>query len=175
MPAEPAGDPSGSRVLVAVRVPSSPERAFRAFTDEIGQWWKPNALFPFPGGDAGALAFEGGLEGRLVERSPDGGTFVVGRIRVWEPPVRLVVSWREATFEPGQDTELRVRFDDLGGGETRVTVEHFGWDALPADHAARHGFPLVEFQLRFAEWWRALLEELRSALGGDPAPDEAAC
>jgi uncharacterized protein YndB with AHSA1/START domain len=158
-------------VLVAVRVPSTPERAFRAFTDEIGQWWRPNALFPFPGGDAGALAFEGGLDGRLVERSPGGGTFVVGHIRVWEPPVRLVVSWREASFAPDQDTELRVRFDDLGDGETRVTVEHFGWDSIPVDHASRHGFPLGELQLRFAEWWRALLEDLQSALRSDVAPD----
>jgi hypothetical protein len=25
---------------------------------------------------------------------------------------------------------------------TRVTVEHFGWDTIPQENAARHGFPL---------------------------------
>jgi len=41
-----------------------------------------------------------------------------------------------------------------------VTVEHFGWDAIPQDHAARHGFPLNAFQQRLAEWWQALLRSL---------------
>jgi hypothetical protein len=47
-----------------------------------------------------------------------------------------------------------------------VTVTHRGWDAIPAEHVARHGFPLNVFQLRQAEHWRALLaamEEHRSA------------
>jgi hypothetical protein len=41
-----------------------------------------------------------------------------------------------------------------------VTVEHFGWDTIPQSHAARHGFPLATFQLRFAEWWQRMLEHL---------------
>jgi hypothetical protein len=43
------------------------------------------------------------------------------------------------------------------GDETRVTVEHLGWDGIPREHAARHRFPLDVFQLRHAEWWQALL------------------
>jgi Protein of unknown function (DUF1552) len=45
--------------------------------------------------------------------------------------------------------------------QTRVTVEHFGWDSIPERHAARHGFPLGAFQLRLAEWWQVLLVTLR--------------
>jgi hypothetical protein len=70
-----------------------------------------------------------------------------------------VLSWRAATFPPGQETTVHVRFEDVGGG-TRVVVEHFGWDGLPQEHAARHGFPLFAFQQRLAEWWRSLLESL---------------
>ena len=40
-----------------------------------------------------------------------------------------------------------MRFDAVDTG-TRVTVEHFGWDAIPQEHAARHGFPLDAFQQR---------------------------
>ncbi|MBS1848688.1 MAG: ATPase, partial [Actinobacteria bacterium] len=29
--------------------------------------------------------------------------------------------------------------------------------------AARHGFPIVDFQQRFAEWWRVLLGHLIDA------------
>ena len=40
-----------SRVLVALRVAASPDRAFEAFTREIGDWWAPNATFRFPARD----------------------------------------------------------------------------------------------------------------------------
>ena len=31
-----------SKVYVALRVKASPERAFQAFVDEIGLWWRPS-------------------------------------------------------------------------------------------------------------------------------------
>jgi uncharacterized protein YndB with AHSA1/START domain len=152
-----------SRVLVAIRVNSTPERAFAAFTQEIGEWWKPNGLFEFTRARSGVLSFEPGVNGRLLESYDDGSVFVVGQVSVWEPPSRLVVSWRQASFGPDQDTELHVRFE-RAGAQTRITVEHFGWDAIPASHAARHGFPLGNFQRRFAEWWQALLTKLGDRL-----------
>jgi uncharacterized protein YndB with AHSA1/START domain len=162
-----------SRVLVALRVPAGADRAFAAFTEQIGEWWRPNGLFQFTEGRTGTLAFEPGPEGRLVETYPDGGSFVVGRIRVWEPPRRLVLSWRHASFAADQETELHVRFDDVDGadGQTRVVVEHFGWDTIPAAHASRHRFPQATFQLRFAEWWRTLLQSLVEVVPDDPAAE----
>jgi uncharacterized protein YndB with AHSA1/START domain len=153
----------GSRVLSAMRVNATPARAFAAFTEEIGQWWRPNGLFQFTRGRSGVLSFEPGANGRLIETYEDGTVFVVGEVRVWEPPRRLVVTWREESFAPDQSTELHVRFEKAGE-QTRVTVEHFGWDTIPERHAARHGFPLGTFQLRFAEWWQVLLGNLRDRL-----------
>jgi uncharacterized protein YndB with AHSA1/START domain len=148
-----------SRVLVALRVAAPPERVFDAFTNEIGQWWRPNPLFQFTENRDGRLAFEPGPDGRLTETYADGDSFEVGRVREWDPPTRLVFSWRQASFEPGQETEVHVRFEPVGR-ETRVTVEHFGWDTIPQEHAARHGFPLFAFQQRHAEWWKSLLQSL---------------
>jgi hypothetical protein len=166
----------GSRVMVALRVPGRAARAFAVFTEQIGLWWRPNELFPFTTGHPGTLSFEPGPPRRLVETQPDGEVFVVGHVRVWEPPRRLVVGWRQANFAPGEDTELRVFFDeleedDVAGGrvQTRVTVEHVGWDALPPEHLARHGFPLGVLQLRSAEWWRVLLRGLAAATGAEAA------
>ncbi len=150
----------GSRVLMAIRVNAAPARAFAAFTAEIGEWWRPNMLFEFTRGRSGVLSFEPGSKGRLIETYDDGTLFVIGEVRVWEPPHRLVVTWRQGSFAPEQNTELHVRFEQAGE-QTRVTVEHFGWDAIPQRHAARHGFPLATFQLRFAEWWQELLRNLR--------------
>jgi len=150
-----------SRVLVAIRVNATPARAFAAFTEEIGQWWRPNGLFQFTRRRRGVPSFEPGPNGRLIETYEDGTVFVVGEVRVWDPPRRLV----EESFAPDQSTELHVRFEEAGE-QTRVTVEHFGWDTIPQRHAARHGFPLGPFQLRFAEWWQALLRNLRDRVSG---------
>ncbi len=155
-----------SRVLVAVRVNATPERAFEAFTRDIAQWWKPAGLFSFTREDAGALAFEPGVGGRLTLALQSGGVFEVGKITVWQPPSELTFEWRQQSFAPEQKTEVCVRFEPLGD-QTRVTVEHRGWDTIPRHHAARHGFPLPVFQLRHAEWWQLLLESLgRVAEGG---------
>ena len=94
---------------------------------------------------------------------PDGEVFEIGRIRVWERPSRLVFRWRQASFELQQTTKVHVHFEPVGG-ETRVTVEHFGWDTIPQEHAARHGFPLEATQWRLAEWWQTLLGSYRDQL-----------
>jgi len=148
-----------SRVLVALRVAAPPERVFEAFTAEIGEWWRPHALFRFTDRADGRLAIDPRPGGRVTERYPDGGEFQVGRIVEWEPPRRVVLTWRADTFPPDVDTSVHVRFEDVGGA-TRVVVEHFGWDGLPQDHVARHTFPLFQFELRLAEWWQSNLESL---------------
>ena len=153
-------DPGASRVLVSNRIEAEPARVFRAFTDEISLWGQPSTLFRFTKGPPGTLRFVPGEDGRLLETKPDGTEFVVGEVRLWDPPRRVVLSWREDSFDEDQETELHVRFDAVDRG-TRVTVEHFGWDGIPIDHVARHGFELTVFQRRFAEWFQALLAGLR--------------
>lgn len=155
-----------SRLVVSLRVAATPERAFTAFTRDIALWWRPNALFAFTRERTGVLAFEPRLDGRLTETYADGAQFEIGKIVRWEPPRRLAFTWRQASFTEHQQTEVRVRFDAVGA-ETRVTVEHVGWDAIPQKHAARHGFPLAAFQARHAEWWQALLRAFGAA-AADP-------
>jgi uncharacterized protein YndB with AHSA1/START domain len=161
-----------SRVVVAMRVRASPERAFDVFTREVGLWWRPSPLFAFTPRDPGVLAFEPGEGGRLIQTLPGGRVFEIGQVRAWTPPSRLVFGWREATFAPGQDTEVEVRFEAVGA-ETRVTVEHRGWDSLPAGHVARHGFPDDLFLLRHGEWWRSLLSSLEGFMAGSRREDPA--
>ena len=154
---------TGSRVLVALRVRATPQRAFDAFVGQIGLWWRASPLFPFTPREPGVLSFEPGPDGRLIETREGGKVFEIGRIRAWEPPSRLVFGWRQASFAPGQDTEVQVRFEPVGE-ETRVTVEHLGWDSVPQAHVARHGFPNAVFLTRHGEWWRSLLASYKNVL-----------
>ncbi|MGE3620799.1 MAG: SRPBCC domain-containing protein [Acidimicrobiia bacterium] len=148
-----------SRVMVALRIDAPPPRVFAAFTEEIAAWWQPHGLFAPSPTRRGTMSFEPGPDGRLVETFEDGEVLEVGRVRAWEPPGRLVFSWRPESFGPDHDTEVHVRFEAVDD-QTRVTVEHLGWDGVPPRHAARHGFPLLAFHQREAEWWRDQLARL---------------
>jgi len=154
-----------SKVYVALRVKATPERAFEAFTGEIGAWWRPNGLFettPRPG----VLSFEppgaAGSAGRLIETRAGGKVFEIGKILAWEPPRRLVFSWRQANFPPDLTTEVEVGFEAVGE-ETRVSVEHRGFHEVPAG-AARHGFPDQLLLTRLADFWRGEIAALGARL-----------
>jgi uncharacterized protein YndB with AHSA1/START domain len=147
-----------SAVLVAIRVPAAPEDAFDAFTDDIGLWWRPSTLFQLtPRGD-GMLSFDG--QTRLITTLPSGKVFEIGRVTAWVRGVRLAFTWRQATFTSDQITSVEVTFQAVGE-DTRVTVTHRGWDEIPQDHVARHGFPLQATHGHLANGWRASLAALR--------------
>jgi uncharacterized protein YndB with AHSA1/START domain len=152
-----------SQVYVALRVPAPPLRAFEAFTNEIALWWQPSSLFPLtPRGD-GRLAFEPGVDGRLLTRFSNGEEFEIGRISIWDPGRRLIFTWRPASFTPEQSTEVEVRFEGVGD-EKWISIEHRGWDTIPQKHVARHGFPEHITLRHAADWWRASLAMLEKKL-----------
>ncbi|HWW58106.1 MAG TPA: SRPBCC domain-containing protein [Sphingopyxis sp.] len=155
---------SGAAVIVALRVGVSPDVAFAAFANDIGQWWKSHPLFRLSRKGDGVLRFDPqGPEGRLVTRFDDGDEWEIGLVRHWVPGERLAFGWRLPSFKAGQATEVDVRFEAVGG-ETRVTVEHRGWDNIPQEHAARHGFELMLFQRRLGEFWRMSLKGMSERL-----------
>ena len=153
-------NPRGSRILVAIRVATTPDDAFDLFTQEIGLWWQPNPLFAFTRGAPGSLSFEPGIGGRFIETASDGRVFEIGRIVEWVRGERLAFTWRQASFQANQETAVAVRFEAVGD-ETRVTVEHSGWDSVPQEHVARHTFPDAIFLKRHGEWWQTLLARFK--------------
>jgi hypothetical protein len=155
-----------SRIVVALRVKADPRRTFDVFTREIGLWWRHREFFKFTPRSPGVLSFEPPGEdkrGRLIETLKYGKVFEIGDVRVWEPGERLVVGWRQATFPAILETEVEVRFEPVGD-ETRITVEHRGWDRVPSDHVAKHSFPEALFVRRHGEYWGDLLESFATRL-----------
>ncbi|MEU9808796.1 SRPBCC domain-containing protein [Mycobacterium sp. NPDC050853] len=152
-----------SRILVSLRVRATPRHAFDVFVNDIGLWWQPSALFGFTRRSRGTLAFEPEPGGRFTESYPDGSQFEIGMVTTWEPGSRLGFTWRQESFVDDQITNVEVRFESVRD-ETRVTVEHLGWETVPVDNAARHSFPDGVFLLRHGEWWQQLLESLRTQI-----------
>ena len=112
-------NPESVRVTTLVEL--DPAGAFDVFTREIDAWWKRGPRYRVGNG---ALCFEGGRGGRLLD-----GDLEIGRILIWEPGERLAFEWRARSFAPGEVTQVEVRFERAKRG-TRVVLEHRGWEAI---------------------------------------------
>jgi uncharacterized protein YndB with AHSA1/START domain len=106
------------------------ERAFEVFTREIGSWW-PLDTHSIGQHQITEVVFEEKVGGRVFERHENGGEGEWGRVLVWEPPARFVMSWypgKDAS-QTNQATELEVRFRGEGDA-THVDLEHRGWEVF---------------------------------------------
>jgi uncharacterized protein YndB with AHSA1/START domain len=123
--AAPAGDDPNS-VRKTMNVRASLEVAWRVFTEQMGTWW-PLADYKIGKARAVDAVIEPHVGGRWYERGDDGGTCDWGRVLVWEPPSRLVLSWditADWKYDPELNTELEVRFLRESEDVTRVELEH---------------------------------------------------
>jgi uncharacterized protein YndB with AHSA1/START domain len=152
-----------ARAMASVAVP--PDAAFRLFTEQMDLWWRRGRRYRVAPGDRGLMAMEPGIGGRVFESWHDEGGVErvreIGEVQVWEPPHRLVFSWRAANFAPGESTEVEVRFAPTASGHTQVSVEHRGWAAIRPDHPVRHGEDVAVFIRTVGMWWGDLLTSLR--------------
>jgi uncharacterized protein YndB with AHSA1/START domain len=123
-PTETNFDPNSVRK--ALHVKASREIAWRVFTEKMGTWW-PLAHYKIGKARAVDAVIEPRVGGRWYERGDDGSTCDWGRVVLWEPPARLVLTWDiDANFQydPSLNTEIDVRFIPVGPAETRVELEH---------------------------------------------------
>jgi uncharacterized protein YndB with AHSA1/START domain len=112
------------RKTVTVDVPQA--HAFSVFTEHFGLWW-PLATHKIGKQDAVTAIIEPKRGGRWFERSADGAECDWGRVQVWEPPRRLVLTWQiSANWQPDStiQTEVEVTFVADGPDRTTVNLEH---------------------------------------------------
>jgi uncharacterized protein YndB with AHSA1/START domain len=119
-------------IIRTVTVEGSVERAFRVFTEEMGAWWplETHSIAVDQGLEqrAETLRVEAHEGGRIEEVLEDRSTRDWGGIDVWQPPHRVVFSWKP-NDRPTPPTEVEVRFT-AAGNATRVDLEHRGWERL---------------------------------------------
>jgi uncharacterized protein YndB with AHSA1/START domain len=117
-------DPNAVRKVMSVKAP--PDIAWRVFTEKMSTWW-PLENYKIGKTKAVAAVIEPRVGGRWYERGDDGSTCDWGRVLVWEPPARLVLTWdigADWQPDPKLNTEIEVRFIAEGKDETRVELEH---------------------------------------------------
>lgn len=117
-------DPNSVRKVMSVEAPRPV--AWRVFTAEMGTWW-PLAHYKIGKANAVDAVLEPRVGGRWYERGEDGSTCDWGRVLLWEPPSRLVLTWditADWQFDPTLNTEIEVRFIAEGEERTRVELEH---------------------------------------------------
>ena len=103
------------------------EHAFEVWTARTSTWWPKGSTISQS--DGLEVVFEGRTGGRIFERTPAGQEIEWGEITVWEPPRRLGYLWHIAT-DRDSATEVEIRFSQLGAEQTRVEIEHRGWNRL---------------------------------------------
>jgi uncharacterized protein YndB with AHSA1/START domain len=112
-------------VRQSIDVPLGPHEAFDLFTKRIAEWWPYKTHFSRGGVET--LIFEPRLHGELKEVCTDGVVHTYGRVRVWDPPRRVVITWMVAA-ERNPPTEVEVRFTPTASG-CRLDLEHRGFEA----------------------------------------------
>ncbi|HEV3226755.1 MAG TPA: VOC family protein [Acidimicrobiales bacterium] len=102
-------------VTSTIDVDVDPDTAFRAFTDELDQWWGNGPIDAWDSSRCIGRRLEPGVGGRLLELYQD-DDLELGRVTVWEPGAR--VCWQSSV----DDVVIEVYFEAIASG-TRVRVE----------------------------------------------------
>jgi uncharacterized protein YndB with AHSA1/START domain len=124
-------------VRKTIRVNASQTRAFEVFTAGLGRWWPRDHGIGHKPMKTAVMETHAG--GRWSELAEDGSQATVGRIIVWEPPERFVMTWDiNSQWKPDTTvgSEVEVRFIADGAGATRVELEHRKFEQMGAEAGA---------------------------------------
>jgi len=127
-----------------VVVDASPNDAFRAFTEEIGLWWRRATPYWNDAERGLTVQIEPGIGGRFLEvyDLDTGEGFEIGRVTAWEPGRRFAMTWTQVGWRDGVTTDIDVSFEPLDDG-TRVTLEHTGFERVgPGGDEFRAGYSM---------------------------------
>jgi len=120
-------------VRKSIRVKASQAHAFEVFTSGLGRWWpRTHSIGTAP---VKAVVMETHLGGRWYQLGEDGSQATVGKILLWEPPNRFVISWdinSQWKADLTVSSEVEVRFVADGPDATLVELEHRKFEQMGA-------------------------------------------
>jgi len=140
-------------VRKSVVVDCSQQHAFDTFTEQIYSWWPFETHSPSDERPETAV-FEPRVGGRVYDRVASGEEHEWATVLAWEPPERFVIDWHVNPSAPS--TELEVRFIPEGE-QTRVELEHRGWEAYGEDAGDRYA--------SYNDGWDTVLKPFVAAAG----------
>ena len=121
-------------VRKSIRVSAGQARAFDVFTAGLGRWWPlDHCIGKTP---RKAMVMETRLGGHWYELAQDGSRTNVGKVIVWEPPQRFVMTWDiNSRWKPDTTvgSEVEVKFIPDGTNATRVELEHRKFEQMGAE------------------------------------------
>lgn len=125
-----------------ITVTASQQHAFEVFTVQFGTWWPKE--FSIGEADMADFVVEPKVGGRWYEVGVDGKECDTGRVTAFEPPDRLTLAWHlnenyQYDPDPAHASEVEVRFIAEGPTQTRVELEHRGFERHGAGADAVHG------------------------------------
>ncbi|WP_299663626.1 SRPBCC domain-containing protein [uncultured Ruegeria sp.] len=116
-------------IIKTIVVNAVPARAFDIFVSRIAKWWPldGHAVSAAQGQPALAVSIEPRVGGAVFETMFDGARADWGTVLVFEEGTRLAFSWHPGTNKD-RPTQVEVRFETHGDGQTKVTLTHSGWE-----------------------------------------------
>ena len=140
-------------VLKSVVVNAPQARAFKIFTEFFGGWWPSTHHIGKQPYETAIL--EGKPGGRWYERATDGTECEWGRVLVWDPPSKVVLSWNlqpnwQYDPDPEKASEVEVRFISKTAASTRVELEHRNLE--------RHGDGVVKMRDSVKDGWGKIVD-----------------
>ena len=147
------------RGKITVDVPV--EHAFTVLTSSFDSWWPRE--FHIGRADLAEAIIEPREGGRWYERGVDGSECDWGRVLVWEPPHRLVITWQingqwQFDPDPARASEVEVLFNADGPEQTTVELTHQYLDRLD-------GGQLIHDAILQESSWSGLLALFAKAVG----------
>ncbi|MGF6603087.1 uncharacterized protein YndB with AHSA1/START domain [Paraburkholderia sp. GAS448] len=144
------------RKSITVNAPLA--HVFSVFTQGHDTWW-PREHHIGPSKNFTAV-LEPKAGGRWFERGDDGSECNWGRVLVWEPPRRVIMSWdisADWQYDPTIACEVEITFIPETSNRTRVELEHRKLE--------RYGDKAEAMRAAFDSpgGWTATLEALRTA------------